>query len=281
MQKIALITDSTSDIDQNQIDRYNINVLPFRIIYKEKEYLDNVDITAEEVYKNMAIEVPTSSFPTVEDIENLFKRLVKEGYTHAIAITLSTGLSGIYNAINMVSSNYTEIETFVYDSKSISLGEGALVIECGKLIEKGMEFKDIVKAIPMIKSKIHLFFVVGTLEYLKLGGRIGKVEGTIAELLQVKPIIAINDEGKYYTYTKVRGRKQSLTKLCQIISQLIQDKKYTIYVLHGNAYEEAYKVYTTIKDFNKLGSVMMGGQISPVSGVHSGPGLIGVVCVEE
>ncbi|MGV8983311.1 DegV family protein [Clostridium sp.] len=281
MNKIALITDTTSDLSREVIEKYNINVLPFRIIYSDREYLDNVDITPEEVYKNMEKEVPTSSLPSMKDMEELFLKLEEQGYTHAITITLSTGLSGIFNAIKLTSENHPAINTYNCDSQSIALGEGLIVSECGRLIEEGKSFEEVVDAIPSIKKRIHLYFVVGTLEYLKKGGRIGKVSGTIAELLNIKPIIAIDTDGKYMTCEKVRGRKQSLNKLIELTNNILDEKKCKVYIVHGHAEEEAKKVMESISSHPNIISIEFGGYISPVSGVHSGPGLVGMVCIEE
>ena len=281
MNKIALITDTTSDLSRETIEKYNIHVLPFRIIYSDREYLDNVDITPQEVYSNMKTEVPTSSLPSMKDMEELFLKLEEQGYTHAITITLSTGLSGIFNAIKLTSENHPSIITHLCDSQSIALGEGLIVTECGKLIQEGKSFEEIVEAIPSIKKRIHLYFVVGTLEYLKKGGRIGKVSGTIAELLNIKPIISIDDDGKYYTCEKVRGRKQSLNKLVELTNNILDKSKCKVYLLHGDALEESKKVMESISLHPNAISVEFGGYISPVSGVHSGPGLVGMVCIEE
>ncbi|MBC2580998.1 DegV family protein [Clostridium sp. DJ247] len=282
MDKIALITDTTSDIPDELLEKYNIKLLCFRIIYKNKEYKDRFEITPEEVYENFKNEIPTSSLPSMNDMENLFKSLEEEGYTHAIAIVLSTGLSGIYNGLRIVAENHPKISTFIYDSKSISAGEGILVEECAKLIEKGKCFDDIVKAVPLIRKRINLFFVVGTLEYLKRGGRIGKVSGTIAELLNIKPIVSIDiNDGKYYTYDKVRGRKQSLNRLIHIAHKILSDKKCRLYTMHGYAIEESKKVFDEVSKHHNITTSVFGGCISPVAGVHSGPGLIGLVLFEE
>lgn len=281
MEKIALITDTTSDLNDEFIKKHNIKVLPFRIIYKDKEYRDKIEITPHQVYERLKEEVPTSSMPSLDDMENAFLKLEKEGYTHVIAITLSVGLSGIYNGVKIVSESHPGLNTFVCDSQSISIGEGALVEECARLIDEGRSFEEIVKEIPNIKKRIHLFFVIGTLEYLKKGGRIGKVSGTIAELLNIKPIISVDEEGKYYTYDKVRGRKQSLNKLIEIGKGICENKKCKAYVLHGDSYEDSRKVYEAIKNLPNVISATFGGEISPVSGVHSGPQLVGLVLVEE
>lgn len=279
-----MITDTTSDLPEDILEKYNIKQLAFRIIYKDRELKDRFDITSKEVYENLEVEVPTSSLPSMEDMDKLFTELEEEGYTHVIAIVLSSGLSGIYNGMKIVSENHPKLTTYICDSKSISLGEGVLLMESARMLEQGgKSFDEIVEAIPKIRDSVKTFFVVGTLEYLKKGGRIGKVAGTIAELLNIKPIISIdNEDGKYYTYTKVRGgRKQSLAKLIDIAKEFLEKGKCKVYVMHGNAEEEAKAVFEKLKSLPNVTFSMLGGCISPVSGAHSGPGLVGFACVRD
>jgi DegV family protein with EDD domain len=281
MKKIALITDTTADLPDELVKKYNIKVLSFRIIYKDREYKDRIEISSQEVYDGFKKEIPTSSMPALQDMEDVYDELEKEGYTHVIGITLSLGLSGIYNGLTLVSKNHPGIKSYICDSKSISLGEGALVTECGKLIEKGMSFDDIVNELPNIQKRIHLFFVVDTLEYLIKGGRIGKITGAIGELLKLKPIISMDYEGKYYTYAKVRGRKQSLSKLVEIAKEVSDKKRCIAYMMHGDGEEDTLKVKEIVEKLPNITSIQYSGCISPVSGVHSGPGLVGLVLVEE
>lgn len=105
MEKIALLTDSACDIDEGTIEKYNVEVLPFRIIYRDREYVDKIEITPREVYDNMKYEIPKSSLPSLDDMEGAFNRFERENYTHVIAVTISSGLSGTYNALKMVSKN--------------------------------------------------------------------------------------------------------------------------------------------------------------------------------
>ncbi|MHC6180369.1 DegV family protein [Clostridium sp. JNZ X4-2] len=282
MEKIALITDSTSDMPKDMVDKYNIKILHYRIIYKDREFIDRINITPKYVYDNLDNEIPTSSLPSIDEMEKLFKGLQEQGYTHAIVVTLSGGLTGILNGVKLVSENYPEIKTYIYDSKSISMGEGILVEECGKLIERGASFNEIVNKLPALRKRLHLYFVVGTLEYLKKGGRIGKVAGTIAELLGIKPIVAIDiNDGKYFTYDKVRGRKKSLSRIVEIANNILRTKKCRLYILDGCALEDAKKVFNDIKENQNVVSASFGGDISPVAGLHSGPGLVGLVLFEE
>lgn len=280
MDKIALITDSTSDLDKKTIDKYNIKVLPLRIVYKDKEYIDKVNITPKEVYDNLHIEVPHTSLPSMEDIENLFLRLEKEEYTHAIIVPISSGLSGTYNTLKLVSENHTQLETTIFDSKSLTLGAGAIVIKCAELMESGKGYKEIVEMLPKIRDSISVYYIVDTLKYLIKGGRIGKVSGTVGELLNLKPIISIDSEGIYYTYTKVRGKKKALSTLFEISTNILESNKCRIWVMHGGAEEEGLKFYESFKNLKNITHLGF-GDISPVAGVHTGPGLIGIAIMKE
>lgn len=280
MNKIALISDSSCDLTEDLINKYNVRIMPLRIIYKDKEYIDRVNITPQEVYNRLSIEIPTTSMPSMLDMENIYTNLEKEGYTHVIAITISSGLSGTFNAVKLVSENHPSLVTCIFDSKSLSAGLGALVVECGKLIAEGKSFEEIVDILPVIKKQISVYYVVETLEYLKKGGRIGKVSATIGELLHIKPIISVDEEGKYYTYAKVRGRKQSINKLIDIAKETLSTTKAKLFVLQGGALEEGKKLYDSFIGMNNLSSLNF-ADISPALGVHTGPGLLGVVIVKE
>jgi DegV family protein with EDD domain len=281
MEKIALLTDSACDIEEDIIDKYDINVLPFRIIYSDREYVDKVEISPAEIYDNMKREIPKSSMPSMNDVEKIYEKLERENYTHVIAVVISSGLSGTYNSFKIVSEKHSKLITYIYDSKSTSIGEGIILKECGKLIDNGKSFKEIVSRIPEIKNKMHFFFVFGTLEYAKKGGRIGKISGTIGELLDIKPIVQFSDdEGVCFTYDKIRGRKRSLNRLIEIGSHLLSEKKCDAYIVHGNAEEDAKRVYEMLLKLPNIGKVYLVGQISAIVGVYSGPGTVGV-CFNE
>ncbi len=149
------------------------------------------------------------------------------------------------------------------------------------MIKQGKSFDEIVSELPKITDRINIYFVIGTLEYLIRGGRIGKVAGTIAQFLNLKPIVSVDKEGEYYTYAKVRGRKQSLNKIYDVVVSKLNDKKYDIHIMHGEAEAEAMTLLDKFKDHKNANFVNFGGYLSPVSGVHSGPGFIGVLIYEK
>lgn len=280
LEKIALIADSTSDLPEEFINKYNVHILPLKVIYHDKEYTDRVDITPQYVYDNLKNEIPKTSLPSMNDMNTLFEKLKMEGYTHAIAICISSALSGTSNSLKLISENHPEIVSTVFDSKLISFGTVPLIIECGKLIDNGESYESIVSNLPKIKDKISVFFMVDTLEYLKKGGRIGRVSGTIGELLNIKPIISINEEGVYYTYDKIRGKKQALSKFLAIIKNELDKHKSSLWVAHGDALEECIKIRDILKDYNNVTTVGL-GEVGPVVGVHTGPGFIAISILRE
>lgn len=279
MENIAILTDSAADLTQDIIERYNIKVAPFRIIYKDAEYFDNVTIKPEEVYANLDNEIPTTSLPSVEYIENLINEIENEGYTHLIVLDISSHLSGTLNSMRLILDNHPNLTSFVYDTKTLTMGQGALVIETAKMIEDGKSFNDIAVALPLLRKKINVYFTLDTLEYLKRGGRIGKVAGTIGEVLKLKPIIKVSEEGIYETYAKARGRKQSIKKLHEILDSYLAEGKCNVWIIDGHAKEDGDDMYNSIKDLPMVNYA--GRQIlTPSLGVHTGPGLVGFVIQE-
>lgn len=275
MEKIAIITDSAADLPIDLLKKYNINVLPFRVIYSNKEYEDGVTIHPEEVYSNLEKEIPTTSLPNIQKIEDTLCSLEENGYTHVIAIHISHALSGTANSVRLALENHPNLTSFLYDTKTLSIAQGIIVLNTAKLIEQGKSFEEIVNTLPMFRKNVNLYFTLNTLEYLKKGGRIGKVAGTVGELLNLKPIIIVDDTGVYQTYAKLRGRKQSINKLKSIAQEYLSTgRKYDIWVMDGYSKEEGDLLFDYLKTLPNINEIHR-GIIGPSLGVHTGPGLVG------
>lgn len=275
MQKIAIFTDSACDLTDAELKEYGIRFLPLQIIYKESSYRDRVEISADEVYGNLEIEVPKTSLPTGTDIDALFMELKKEGYTHAIGVMISGGLSGTANSVKLMAEEHPEIETYIYDTKNLSISEGIMALKAAKMLKDGLSFEEIKEALPEEKKSVDTYYCLATLEYLIKGGRIGKVSGTIGQMLNIKPIIYVNEEGIYVTLDKARGTKQAYLKLVSILKENLDKTKCKVYVMHGGAKKEAQDMVERIKDLPGILSLEF-RQISPALGVHTGRGLIGI-----
>ena len=277
--KIAILTDSCSDLPRNLLERFHIYEMALTINYKDKSYRDRIDITPEEVYENLQNEIPHTSLPTIGEMQETIEKIIADGYNQIIIPVISSGLSGTCKAIEMVCEDFKNIKTKVIDTKNIGLGSGFLSIYAAQLLEKNLNFEEIVKKIENKIESSNIYFSLQTLHYLVKGGRLGRVEGMIGSVLQVKPIITCDKDGVYYTVEKVRGRKQSINKLIEIVQDKIKDKKnYYLAICHGYAQEEADKIRETMQPYIEKATIYMEGQISPALGVHTGPGLIGIGC---
>ncbi|MEZ0537620.1 DegV family protein [Caldicellulosiruptoraceae bacterium PP1] len=277
MEKIALLTDSACDLPKEIIEKYDINVVPLRIIYNDREYRDNIDISSEEVYKNLPNEIPKTSMPSPHDVEQKFNQLKIEGYTHCIAITVSSGLSGTYQMMNLVASQVSDIVIKVIDSKIISLGLGFLVMEAAKMIQNNVSFEKIIDKVEELKSKVKGYFIIDTLEYLKKGGRIDKFAAVLGTILNLKPIVTLDEEGKYHMYAKIRGRQQGIQKMLDILKEAcLSYRKINVGIPYAVVIDEAKKFAEQVKKFSNINDIII-SSISPALGVHGGPGLLGLV----
>ena len=150
MQKIALIVDSACDLSLETLKEKNIHLLPLRITYSHKEYRDKIDISADEIYDNLEKEVPKTSLPSAENMEEILVSLENEGYTHVIAITISSGLSGTFNSIRLALEDHPQLTSYVFDTKILAMPEGLVALEVANLINDGKTFEEIVSEIPKI-----------------------------------------------------------------------------------------------------------------------------------
>lgn len=281
MTKIALITDTASDIPKEWIDKYNIHMLHFQIIYSDRQYRDQLEISSEKVFENFESETPSTSMPLLGDVQDLFQKLSDEGYTHVLAITISSGLSGAWNSLNIIKDDFPNLKIHIYDSKTLSFAQAVLVELAGKMIAQNRSIDEIIPALDDLKNRQHPFFIVDTLKYLVAGGRIGHVSGMIGSALNLKPIISIGSDGKYFTKLTVRGKKRALATLIKFASEILVNKKCKIYVLHGDAESDAHILIEQLKALPNIESLSFEGYLGPVACVHSGPGFLGMLLVEQ
>ncbi|MDA9470025.1 DegV family protein [Enterococcus sp. 5H] len=276
-EKIALLVDSGTDVPQELIEQYGMYMIPLQIIYKDRIYTDKVDITPEEVYERLPIEIPSTSLPDGETITKIFEKIKNDGYEKVLAVTISSGLSGTYNVVRLIAEEVEGLDTFVLDTKNIGIGSGLQAIEAAKLIEAGLSWEEIKTTLTNNVAKAKVFFNVATLEYLQKGGRIGLVASILGNALKLNPIISCNEEGVYHTVAKARGRKKSLEKTFELVKSFVGDhKKFALAVAQGQALEEAETFFERLKEqFPQVEKIYF-GTISPALVVHTGPGLLGI-----
>lgn len=278
-ENIAFITDSGSDVPQELVEKYEINVLPLSIIYPNDEvYLDKVTISEEEVYQRLEREIPKTSLPKPEYIVNVFDDLVDQGYEKVVVVTISSGLSGTFNSTKLVAEDYPNLDVLLVDTLNIGIGSGMTMVRILELLEDGYSFDDLKGEVDKIVDETTVFFTIPTLKYLEAGGRIGKVASLVGNLMNLNPVISCNDEGVYYTVAKARGRARSIARLKKELLALAKGHKVNLAVGYGrkSVREEALKLKDELEQSLDINNVYL-SVVSPALGIHTGPDLIGAV----
>jgi len=278
-RKTVIITDSACDLDDALLERYNIHYVPLRLVYRSGELRDRVEISSDRVYEKLSEEVPKTSLPLPEDVTNLYDRLADSGYTDAVHISISSGLSGTYNMVRMIAEGYGRMNVRVVDSKTLSMQEGMIVLCCGRMLEKTQDPEEIAAYAESLRGNSLGMFVIRTLEYLRKGGRIGLVEGVLGTMLQLKPVIFVNADGVYETLAKARGHVNALEAMVREITARFSKATVRLAVVHGSAPADGEKLLERLKGLLAVEESFL-VQVSPVLGVHTGPGLLGVIALQ-
>ena len=282
VEKIGIIVDSGTDIPQHIIEKYNIKVIPLRIVIDGKEY-DEGSITEEFLLEKMDTADVKTSLPNPDIIRETFENLINEGKKKIITFNISGSMSGTYNIFRLISNEimekYDDVKIENINTLNISIGGGLVAYRAAQMLEEGKTFEEVVQWADKYRFKSKIFFVIPTLKYLAKGGRIGKVSARIGEILNIKPIISNSDEGIYYTVSKVRGLKKSYEKVYSEFLKFVDDKKHIAAIYISGTSKEMEKLQ---KEFvKKVESLennieVLIGKVSSTISVHSGPDMFGI-----
>ncbi len=280
MQKIAILSDTTSDINQSLLDEYNIIEVPLQLIYNEEDtYKDKFEKTLEDVINDIDNNSIKTSLPAASDLIKTIESLIEKGYTHVIASCLSSGISGTYNLFEKTLNSYSDkITSHVIDCRSCSMGMGFLLLKAAQMIKDGAEFDNIVKTLEIYKEKEDFFFTVDTLDYLYKGGRITRSTKIVGNLLNIKPIITCNKQnGNLEVIETVRGQKKVNSEISRRIKCFAENQEIDkIYIMHSNMYEKADELEEILRE--NLGEVeIYKDKISSLFTIHTGPTIYGAV----
>lgn len=276
--KIAVITDSSCNLDMRYIEKQdNLKMVPLMISYEGEFYRDLVEVDYKTVYSKLDETKVTSSIPSREDFEIAVAELKEEGYTDILVITISSGLSGTFNSFNTAAKDVEGVTIHMYDSKTLSMALGYIVKVAIKSIEEKKSIPRIIADLNQLRYEDSIaLFTVETLKYLRQGGRIGKVEGTIGDLLKVKPVIFVNDDGVYETKSKGFGITRTLLSMRKELKNKFEDKKIEVTIHYGNNIEKAEQLKMKIEQSFNVGEVEL-VQLTPVLGIHTGPEMFAII----
>lgn len=274
--KIKIVTDSTADLPMEFVKANDVTVVPLYVNFPEKTYRDGLDLTAKEFYPLLSQctkELPKTSTPTISDFTDIYRSLLDKGH-EIISIHISSGLSSTY-AMAESAAKTLEGRIKVFDSKSISMGIGLQVVEALEMIKSNLSLDSIMEHLTSLRSKTEVFFSLETLEYLEKGGRIGKVSALLGTILNIKPVVRV-ENGIYVPLDKARNQNQAAKKMIEhTIKTLGGRLPRHVGVVHGAAEEGAQMLKHCLEEALDI-KVSMLNETGPVIGVHTGPGTLGL-----
>jgi len=283
-QKIAVLTDSCSDLTREMIGGAPIYVVPLKIRCPDGEFDDGVTIQAKDIYARLKMgQLPKTSLPAGESVERVLEQIYADGYEKVIAIMLSSGLSGTYNLVRLLSGSMEgKLKIKAFDSLSGAIGEGMMVLQTAREIEAGATWEELTeKRVPAIIQNTHAFFTLNTLEYLQKGGRIGKVSAMAGTLLNIKPVLGFAEDGQLTSVAKVRGRKAVSDRLIAFVREKLGDhKRFHLAVASGGAPEEMAAIRARMEQEFPGYECFWDSELDATLSVYIGDGIFGAaVCV--
>ena len=273
--KLAVITDSSAYLSAETLQREDLFVLDIPVNIDGEEYVEGINLTAEEFYQKMAqaSELPKTSQPSIAKLDEILTLLKEQGYTHALGLFLSSGISGFYQNIQYMVDDYEGLTIAFPDTLITSAPLGIMVESVFNWRDQGDDFAIIQDKLAIQISRTSAFIMVDDLDHLVKGGRLSNGAAILGNLLSIKPILYFNDQGVIEVYEKVRTEKKATKRLIEIIKEATASGQYRVIVIHGNASEKAEEVRQHLLE-SGVGTDISLATFGSVIGTHLGAGSI-------
>ena len=273
---IRIVIDSTADVTQEIIEKHDLKMVPLKVNFENKSYLDKVELTTSMFFDKLAQaeKSPTTSQPSPGDFVQAFSEVLLEG-DQVLGIFLASELSGTYDSARMAKEMIGSDNIRIVDSKSVCLGAFALILEAIELVNQKKGIDEIVDELERVKGSIVAVAGLDTLKYLEKGGRLSKGQAVIGSLLNIKPVIGIKD-GAVSVIDKVRGKNKMIKWLDEWIEKNNFDlSNKTVLLFHGQSYDQLKALREVIEEKYKIKNIIE-QEVGAVIGTHSGPGVLGI-----
>lgn len=277
---MLLITDSSADYEQQELKDRDVICVPLAITFGNDTYLDGAELSKDDFYSRLLKreEFPFTSQPSPNDFLSHFLR-AKEEKTAVLAILLSGGLSGTVQSAHIAKEMADYSEIYVVDSLSAVTGLRLLVDHAAAMRDAGMAAGEIAAEIEALKRRVHIFAAVDTLEYLHKGGRLTKGQARIGEMMRLKPIVSLDENGKLFVAEKALGRKKACKAIMAEMEKLPRDSRFPILLPYAHNKENALKfVELARKEYPAVSADNL-YNLGPTIGTHTGDNVFGVTYV--
>ena len=282
MSNIQIICDTMNDVPKEIVEKYNIEILPATIVFDGIEYKAGVDIQGDEFYKMLrsSNSMPTTSQVTYATFKDTFEKYLGEG-KKILYLSGSSAASGTYQSAMIAKNDIESDDIHIFDTYSLCIGGGMLITEAAIMAQESNDIGYIINKLNEYKEKVEVYFSVDSLDYLYKGGRISGTKATIGTILNIKPILKIED-GVVKQKTQVRGSKKIIPTLIEQLKLQVGDdfSDKEVYVGYGDDIEECNKFVEKVKNELSPKSVKI-FQIGACVACHSGPDVFGLACLNK
>jgi DegV family protein with EDD domain len=276
---MKIVTDCAADLTQNELDELGIIQVPLYIQFPGEE-VNSSDLPADEFYDRleaMRPQVPTTAQPSSGLFTELYRKV--SDAKNILSIHISSGLSGTLNSARVGAETIKETVVNLFDSMTLSGGQRFQVLAAAKAARAGWNLKSILERLEKIREKTEVIYTLDTLEYLARGGRIGRVQALMGSIMKIKPIIRVDhQDGKYSTVAKGRTIGQNLEMMVDSIADMYGSIPLWASIMHGRFAENAEMLAKSMAGRLNIKKMEI-LRISPVLGVHTGPGIVGAAVV--
>ncbi|ATV06672.1 DegV family protein [Fusobacterium vincentii] len=274
LSKIAILTDSASDITPDMIEGLDVTVIPIRLKIGENNYKDGVNLSKKEFWHKLLTEkvVPKTAQPSPAEFRDYYEELFNKGYEKIISIHISSKMSGTQQVAKVAREMLKrEKDIIIVDSKSVTFGQAYQVLEAAKMIKAGVKLEDILTRLYEIADKMKVYFAVSDLTYLEKGGRIGRASSVIGNLLKLRPVLKLED-GEVSLETKTFGERGAISYMEKIIKNEGRNSIY-LYTAWGGTNQELHNTDILKKTADTMRKIEYKGrfEIGATIGSHSGP----------
>ncbi len=276
--EIRIVTDSTCDLPDPIVQKHGITVIPLHIQQGGQTFLDGVNLTRAEFYTKLPgfRPSPTTAAPSPEVFKEAWEKLAEAGAKAILSIHLSEKLSATINSARVAAGQFTRIPVTVLDSSQLSLGMGFIVEKAAQMAELGHKMEDILSNLGELMKRTYVFASLKTLEYLRRSGRMNFALARFGELLQVKPLLHMN-QGNASAH-RTRTQSKATARLLEWLAEYAPYERLAI--VHAGVQKEAEEMLQHIKSYLPNGDIPI-VQITPVLGAHLGVGALGFACVSK